>query len=120
MSILHTKKFLLEEVLALILSLIPLIYLALAWNDIPNRISVFWNLKKNPGFTSKNSLIYICILPFVLYHLFLIPQIIPLSDSKDAIAPKEKKFFGLKFLVLMAAFMFAIFTISFYQITQYG
>lgn len=104
----------------MVFSLIPIIYLAVEWHNLPSMIRVFWTFKNDARLVPKSSLIYLCLLPFITYHLLLLPQIVPFFDSKDAIAEKPNNYSKLKYIVLFTFFILALAGVNYYQIAQYG
>lgn len=101
------NKFLKESILWVFI-LIPLVYLATIWKNLPAQIATHFDLGGSPnGWSSKNGLITMMIgLGFGTYLLMLF---IPKFDPKKKIEQMGEKYYSLR--LLMTIFMSAL---SFY------
>lgn len=94
-----------RELPVLAIVLLPFIYLAFIWNDLPDILPMHWNIKGEVDrFGSKNELL---LLPFLLPVLtYLIFFIGPLVDPKNKLSEMGSKFQNIKFW--MSIFMSAL------------
>jgi len=78
---------------------IPIIYLAIVWNQIPDTIATHFNASgEADDFGSKNMLIYLLLL--LIGGIFLLFKIIPVIDPKKKIALMGDSYQKLQFWVM--------------------
>jgi uncharacterized membrane protein len=87
--------------------LMPFIYLAFIWNTLPNKVPTHWNYKGEvDDWGNKFSLIgLLFILPVLTYILLLV---IPKIDPKKRIALMGRKFYQLKFFLILCMSLLAL------------
>ncbi len=87
-----------KEITVICIVLLPFIYLAYVWFDLPKEVPVHWNLKGEiVGYGNKTQLILIPILlPLLTYFIFLI---IPKIDPKNKLNNMGNKFQVIKFFL---------------------
>lgn len=89
---------------------IPIIYLAVVWNQIPDTIATHFNIKgEADDFGSKNMLIYFLLL--LLGSTFLLFKIIPFIDPKKKIALMGDSYHKIQFWVMALMSAICIFYI---------
>ncbi|MEN8186892.1 MAG: SdpI family protein [Bacteroidota bacterium] len=91
------KLSLKNELPAVIIALIPVLYLYFAWNNLPEEVPIHWNFKGEiDRWGSREELLTMTLLlPLGTYLLFLI---IPKIDPKGKIKNMGKKYDQFKFL----------------------
>ena len=101
------NKFL-KELLLWVIIIIPFVYLAMVWQNLPARVPTHFDLAGNPNdWSDKTSLPYmIAAMGIGSYLLFLF---IPYFDPKNKIAQMGEKYYSLR--LIMTLFMSAL---SFY------
>ncbi len=105
-----------KEWLSLLVVALPFLYLAIVWDDLPDKVPMHWNLKGEiDRYGSKNEL---WILPIFMSLLtYLIFLFVPLIDPKKQIESMGKKYHQLKnyillFMGLMTCYMIYATTIE--------
>ncbi len=90
--------------------LLPFIYLAYVWNDLPDKVPLHWNISGEiDKYGNKAELILIpMLLPLLTYLIFLI---VPKIDPKSKLDKMGNKFQTLKFLLTMFMSVLALFII---------
>ena len=91
-----------KELPIIAIVLLPFIYLAYIWNQLPEQVPLHWNLQGEiDRYGNKAELILIpLLLPLLVYVIFLI---IPVIDPKNKLGKMGKKLYTLKFY--LTAFM---------------
>lgn len=99
-----------KEIPILLIVLVPFIYLAYIWNDLPQTVPTHWNWKGEiDDWGNKSTLILITfLLPGLIYILF---TIIPFIDPKKKIQAMGNKYHNLKFLMVLFMSGLAMFII---------
>lgn len=88
-----------EVILWAIIS-IPLVYLALAWPDLPERVPVHFNLKgETDGWAGKTALIFIVVGTTALLNLILLA--VPYIDPKRKLNAMGSKYHQLRFILVV-------------------
>lgn len=84
------------------IALLPIIYLAFIWNQLPDKVPLHWNVKGEiDWYGDKTDLLLISIfLPLLTYLIFLV---IPIIDPKNKIKNMGNKFQTIK--VLLTSFI---------------
>jgi uncharacterized membrane protein len=101
------NKFL-KEVIMWILIVIPFIYLAVVWKNLPEKVPTHFDLAGNPNdWSDKTSLPY--LIGGMGIGTYLLMLLIPFFDPKNKIAQMGEKYYSLR--LLMTIFMSAL---SFY------
>ena len=92
------------------LVLLPFVYLAFVWNQLPEEVPVHWNFKGEiDRYSNKTSLLLIPILlPLLTYLIF---TIIPKIDPKNNLNKMGNKFQKLKFALTAFMSVLALFII---------
>ncbi len=95
---------------ALIVILLPFIYLAYVWHELPARVPMHWNIHGEiDRYGNKTELILIpFILPVLIYLIFLA---VPYIDPKNKIKNMGNKYQNLKILVTVFMSALAIYII---------
>ena len=90
--------------------LLPFIYLAFLWNQLPKTIPIHWNINGEiDRFGDKVGLLLIPILlPLLTYLIFLV---IPKIDPKNKLNNMGNKFQSLKLLMTLLMSVLALFII---------
>lgn len=90
--------------------LLPFIYLAYLWNDLPAKVPMHWNIKGSVDrYGDKSELIIIpIVLPLLIYLLFLL---LPKIDPKNKLNKMGGKFQTIKFLLTTFMSIVALFII---------
>ncbi len=104
------KSTLKKDLLLWIVILIPIVYLASLWNVLPEQVPVHWDFNGEVNrYGGKTELIFITLLPFIMYLLFMV---IPKIDPKDKLKNMGNKYSGLR--SVMIVFMSALAMIVIY------
>lgn len=91
------NKYLKELVLWAFIVL-PIVYLATIWNNLPEQVPTHFNLQGvADGWLSKNSLIY--IIGALEIGIYLLMLIIPTIDPKNKIQQMGDKYYILRFIL---------------------
>ena len=92
------------------LVLLPFVYLAFVWNQLPEEVPVHWNFKGEiDRYSNKTSLLLIPILlPLLTYLVFVL---IPKIDPKNNLNKMGNKFQKLKFALTAFMSVLALFII---------
>lgn len=90
--------------------LVPFVYLATIWNELPERVPVHWNFKGEiDDWGSKLSLVFlIFMLPVLMYTVMLAASKI---DPKKRISLMGRKYYQLKFFLVLFMSILASFII---------
>ena len=97
-----------KELILWVLIIIPFIYLATVWKNLPEQVPTHFDLAGNPNdWSSKSSLPY--MIGGLQIGSYLLMLIIPYFDPKNKLAQMGEKYYSIR--LLMTAFMAAI---SFY------
>jgi uncharacterized membrane protein len=109
------NKYLKESVLWAFIVL-PYVYLATIWNNLPDRVPTHFNLEGNvDAWSDKTSLIF---LPGAMcLGIYLLMLLIPVLDPKKKIQQMGSKYYNLRF---MLSFFFSIFAIYLLHISNTG
>lgn len=99
-----------KELPILVIVLLPFLYLAYIWNELPSKVPVHWNIKGEiDRYGDKSELIIIpFLLPLLMYLIFLI---VPKIDPKNKLNKMGGKLHTLKFLMTVFMSMLALFII---------
>lgn len=99
------KSILRKDLPLIAIVLLPFIYLAYIWNDLPEKVPMHWNIKGEVDrFGTKYELLLIPILlPLLVYVIFLI---IPKIDPKKRLKEMGGKYQSLK--AILTIFMSAL------------
>jgi uncharacterized membrane protein len=87
--------------------LVPFVYLAVIWNNLPEKVPVHWNYKGEiDRWDDKSSLITLLfLLPVLIYVLM---TFIPRIDPKRRISLMGGKFYQLKFILVLFMSLIAL------------
>lgn len=99
-----------NELPIIVIVLLPFIYLAFLWNQLPKTIPIHWNINGEiDRYGDKIELLLIPILlPFLTYLVFLI---VPKIDPKNKLNKMGNKLQNLKFLMTTLMSILALFII---------
>ena len=99
-----------KELPLIAIVLLPFIYLAYLWNDLPNKVPMHWNIKGEiDRYGDKSELIIIPILlPLLVYLIFLV---VPKIDPKNKLNTMGSKLQTIKFLLTTFMSILALFII---------
>jgi len=99
-----------KELILVIATLIPLIYLAVVWNDLPNEIATHFNFEGEAnGFSSKTSFAW--LIGFMTVFVYFLLLIIPFIDPKKRIQEMGNKYNSLKLITLTLMSVVSVFMI---------
>ena len=104
------KNSLRSELMCIALVLLPFIYLAIVWSELPSIVPIHWNIHGEvDGYGSKATLIFApFILPFLVYIIFVVFQ---RFGPQEKLAKMGNKLNALKFILTLAMSLLAIFII---------
>ncbi|WP_452222906.1 SdpI family protein [Lacinutrix chionoecetis] len=99
-----------KELPIVLIILIPFIYLAYIWSDLPDQVPIHWNASGEiDGWGSKSTLLIIpIVLPLLIY---IILSLVPKIDPKQKIEANSKKFYNIKLLLTLFMSVLALFII---------
>ncbi len=99
-----------KELPLIVIVLLPFIYLAYVWNELPEKVPMHWNIKGEiDRYGEKSELIIIPILlPLLVYIIFLV---IPKIDPKNKLNKMGNKLQSIKFLLTTFMSVLALFII---------
>lgn len=104
------KTSLKSEFMCIALVLLPFIYLAIVWTELPVIVPTHWNASGQiDGWSSKSALLIIpFLLPFLTYLIFLLMQrFVP----AEKLYKMGRKFASLKFILILFMSIIALFII---------
>ncbi|SIT94618.1 SdpI family protein [Pontibacter indicus] len=103
-------KNLTREIILWAIVLIPLVYLALVWNRLPEQVAVHFNLQgEADGWASKSSLILIVMGTTALLNLIMLA--LPHIDPKRKLAQMGSKYHQLRFILVVFMAALSVFLI---------
>ena len=89
---------------------LPIIYLAIIWNGLPNELPMHWNIKGEVDRWGSKSELW--IMPFLLPGLiYLIMLIVPAIDPKQQLEKMEGKYEQFKFIMVLFMSILALYII---------
>lgn len=99
-----------REIPLIVIVLLPFLYLAYIWNELPEKVPLHWNFKGEiDRFGEKTELLLIPILlPLLIYIIFLI---VPKIDPKNKISKMGNKYQHIKILLTTFMSILALFII---------
>src|SRR5690554_7616027 len=99
-----------KELPILVIVLLPFLYLAYIWNELPSKVPVHWNIKGEiDRYGDKSELIIIpFLLPLLVYLIFLV---VPKIDPKNKLNQMGGKLQAIKFLLTTLMSILALFII---------
>ena len=99
-----------KEIPLIVIVLLPFIYLAYIWNQLPEKVPMHWNIKGEiDRYGEKIELLLIpFLLPFLVYIIFLV---IPKIDPKNKLNKMGNKLQTLKVLMTTLMSILALFII---------
>jgi uncharacterized membrane protein len=99
-----------KELSLITIVLLPFIYLAYIWNQLPEKVPMHWNIKGEiDRYGEKMELIIIPILlPLLVYIIFLV---VPKIDPKNKLNKMGNKLQTMKFLLPKFMSILALFII---------
>lgn len=104
------KQIIRKELPIIVIVLLPFIYLAYIWNNLPQVVPIHWNIQGEiDGYGNKSMLILIPILlPLLVYVIFVL---ILKIDPKNKLNQMGNKFQNIKILVTLFMSILALFII---------
>jgi len=88
-----------QELLLIILTLLPLVIIFVYWNQLPQEVAIHYNIYGEANdWTSKNNLPY--IFGGISLFLYLILLIVPMIDPKKQVLKMGNKFFIVKLIAI--------------------
>jgi len=109
------NKFLKELVLWALIVL-PYVYLATIWNNLPDQVPIHFNIKGNPDIWSGKTTLL--ILPGALgIGIYLLLLIIPALDPKKKIQQMGDKYYSFRFIL---TFFFSLLATYFLYLSNEG
>ena len=94
-----------KELPILIIALLPVLYLAMIWNTLPDKVPLHWNLKGEiDRWGSKSELLWIVFV--ITLPVYVLMTLVPAIDPKQKIEQMGGKFHQIRFLTVL--FMSAI------------
>lgn len=98
----------------------PFILLTMEWFNIPALISAPWNTNPDIGQEiSKRILWIICFLPLAFYFFLTIPELLPFFNHRQRSAIVKKRYFNVKFAIILFVMLFTWLIIWHYQYVQF-
>ncbi|WNB18454.1 SdpI family protein [Marivirga arenosa] len=99
-----------KELPLIAIVLLPFVYLAYVWNDLPNKVPLHWNLQGEVDrYGEKTELILaVFVLPVLVYVLLLI---VPKIDPKNKLHQMGNKYDNIRFLLITFISAITIFII---------
>lgn len=99
-----------QEIPLIVIVLLPFIYLAYVWNQLPEKVPIHWNIKGEiDRYGEKIELLLIpFLLPFLVYIIFLV---IPKIDPKNKLNKMGNKLQTLKVWMTTLMSILALFII---------
>ncbi|WMN11498.1 SdpI family protein [Marivirga salinae] len=99
-----------KELPLIAIVLLPIVYLAYVWNDLPNKVPVHWNLQGEVNrYGDKTELVLvILLLPVLTYFLLLL---VPKIDPKNKLQKMGGKYDSIRFLLTTFVSILALFII---------
>jgi uncharacterized membrane protein len=89
-----------KELPLIIILLVPVIYMLVLWNSLPDKIPMHYDVHGNiDGYGSKMSMLFIIF--FINVPMYLIMLFIPRLDPKGKIEKMGGKFYQLKFILVI-------------------
>lgn len=103
-----------KEIPLLLLSLLPISFLAFVWNVLPNQVPLQWGINGEVNrYGDKIELLIVGLLPMFLYVLFLF---IPMIDPKRRLDSMGNKYYTIR--LITALFISVLFTYVIYSIKE--
>ncbi len=97
-----------KESLLWLVMILPLAYLALVWDSLPETIPTHFNAAGEPdGWGSRDTLIYISL--FFGLGIYLLMSVFPAIDPKRKLEKMGKKYYILKFIMVLFMSLLACF-----------
>ncbi|KAF2509270.1 DUF1648 domain-containing protein [Flavobacterium zhairuonense] len=88
--------------------LIPFAYLAFIWNSLPEKVPIHWNMNGEiDNWGSKFALVFLVFMLPVLMYIIL--SVAPKIDPKKRISLMGKKFYQLKFFLVLLMSLLSLF-----------
>ncbi len=108
-------KFNLKKELPLLLfAVFPFSFLLYIWKELPLQVPLHWNINGDINrYGSKMELFIICLIPVILYILFLF---IPLIDPKKRLMAMGNKFYTIR--LITALFLAVLFSFIIYSVKE--
>ncbi|WP_018479375.1 SdpI family protein [Pontibacter roseus] len=104
-----------KEILLWVIALLPFLYLALVWNELPEQVPVHFNLKgEADGWAGKTALIGIIFFTTVVLNMLLL--LIPRIDPKRKLEYMGSKYTQLRYILVV--FMAALSVFLIYNATH--
>ncbi|GGG22113.1 SdpI family protein [Pontibacter amylolyticus] len=99
-----------REIILWVIVLIPLVYLAVVWNSLPEQVPVHFNLEgEADGWAGKTSLIFIVLGTTALFNLILLA--LPHIDPKRKLTQMGSKYHQLRFILVIFMAALSVFIV---------
>ncbi|MCD6010404.1 MAG: hypothetical protein K0Q79_266 [Flavipsychrobacter sp.] len=95
-----------KEITIWVIMLLPIIYLFMVWNKMPEIVPTHFGIDGTPNDWSHRSVL-IYLVGGMTLGMYLIFLIIPVIDPKDKIKAMGNKYFKLKFVLMLAMALLA-------------
>ncbi len=103
-----------KEIPLLLLSLLPIAFLAFVWNALPQQVPLQWGLNGAVNrYGDKIELLIVGLLPLFLYVLFLL---IPMIDPKRRLDSMGNKYYTIR--LITALFIAVLFNYIIYSVKE--
>ncbi len=99
-----------KELLLILLLLIPLLYLAMIWGDLPREIPLHWNAKGEIDRIGDKNELFI-VLSLINIPLYFILLIVPFIDPKKKVQLHSKAYFQIRLLLQFFMAILSVFII---------
>jgi len=102
-----------KEIPLLLLSLLPISFLAFVWNQLPQQVPLQWGLDGQVNrYGDKIELLIVGLIPIFLYVLFLF---IPMIDPKKRLEAMGNKYYTIRLITavfIAVLFMYVIYSVK--------
>jgi len=106
----NSSTSLLKELLLIVITVLPIVYLFMTWNDLPDQVPIHWNFQGEiDRYSSKTAFIWLILLMNVPIYLFLL--FLPTFTTKqENLERMGKKYYRLRLILqlFMAALVFVL------------
>ncbi len=99
-----------KEIILVIVTLIPLIYLALVWNDLPNEIATHFNFEgEADGYSNKTTFIW--LIGFMTIFVYFLMLVVPFIDPKKRLQEMGNKYDTIKLITTSLMSVISVFIV---------
>ncbi len=87
-----------KEIMILLIALIPIVFLGIIWNDLPDEVPMHWNANGDiDRMGAKSELLF--IITGIPVFLYLLLRFIPKIDPKKNIDPADSQYLKLRMII---------------------